>query len=195
MKPNRKCQRCSLHESAKNVCLWGEGDPHARIMFVGEAPGHGEDLADRPFVGQAGKLLDHVLHKVGLKREEVFITNVLRCRPPNNKLPSGKKVDELVKACWPYITKEIEDVCPRVIVLLGGTALHAFTGKRFIARHEGQVVGTNMVAAFHPAYVLRAPSKEASLARAIGFAMKKAGYKRKAKGLEAGLYEYDVRGV
>jgi len=163
-------------------------------MLVGEAPGLDEDCSNAPFTGGSGRLLEHILNKLGVKREDLYITNVLKCRPPNNELPGRKETRECCATCMTYLTTEIESVGPKIAVVMGGTALEAMTGKTGITKCEGMVVSQDMIAAFHPAYVLRAPSKEVRLAQALARAFKLAGIKVKTKDYkEGGMYEYEVR--
>jgi DNA polymerase len=166
-------------------------------MLIGEAPGATEDLLESPFTGQAGKLLNHVVGKLGLSWEDLYVTNLLKCRPEGNKLPPKKELDECVAACHEYLAYEVRTVKPKALLVLGGTSLKYLTGQSFIAKWEGMEVGKmgklRTFAAFHPAYVLRAPSKEASLARAIARAARAAGLRRKAMGIEAGRFQYEVR--
>jgi DNA polymerase len=178
----------------------GSGNPEAKLMLIGEAPGFKEDRRGLPFVGDAGQLLDRVLNALGINRDILYITNVLKCRPQNNKLPKGKgAVQACVDACWPYLEEEIQNVDPKVIVLMGGTPLTTLVGLRMITRHEGTEVdtiydGAKTFAAFHPAYVLRSPSKEANLARAIALAAKAAGINVCPKSIEEiDPYLYEVK--
>ncbi|BBG25370.1 type-4 uracil-DNA glycosylase [Sulfuracidifex tepidarius] len=111
----RACKKCKLFEARKNA-VPGEGNPHAKLMFIGEAPGLNEDIQGRPFVGAAGKLLDKMIHDVlGLERKDVFITNVVKCRPPNNRDP----MPEEISACSPYLVSQIRLINPQLIVTLG----------------------------------------------------------------------------
>lgn len=201
MKRDTNCTRCMLRTSmVHTVCLWGAGNPKAKMMLIGEAPGYNEDRSGVPFVGDAGKLLDRVLEAIGIDRREIYITNVLKCRPKNNELP-GKALDvqECIDACWPYLEGEIQSVDPEVIVLLGSTPLVALTGLRLISRHEGMEVptiydGAKTFAAYHPAYVLRSPSKEANLARALVVAAKAAKMDVNYKSInQVDMYPYEVR--
>lgn len=115
------CKRCPLH-STRTRAVPGEGNPCARVMLVGEAPGYNEDLQGRPFVGAAGNLLNEVLRIAGLQRSEVFITNVVKCRPPNNRDPA----DEEVEACKPYLLRQLTAVKPEVVVCLGRHSTRVF---------------------------------------------------------------------
>lgn len=166
-------------------------------MFVGEAPGANEILKGLPFVGQAGDLMDHVLAKLGIKREDIYITNCFKCRPENNELPGIKQTREWFASCQPYLEQEIRDVKPKVILLFGNIPLQLIAGKREITKHEGMEVGKyrgiRLFASFHPAYVLRSPSREVRLAQAIARAAKAAGMKINPQGWKAGMYDYEVR--
>ncbi len=143
-----------LFKGVKNI-VPGEGNPNADIMFIGEAPGAVEDKLGRPFVGPAGKFLDTLLESIGLKREDVFITNVVKCRPPNNRDPS----DEEKKAFKPWLKAQIEFIDPKVFVPLGRHALANFLPNITISKVHGQIfkVGRNSRAVFvmyHPAVAL-----------------------------------------
>ena len=198
MKRNKSCQRCPLHEDCHTVCLWGTGDPCADLLFVGEAPGKVEDWKGKPFIGEAGILLDTVLFKLGLDHDDIYITNCFKCHPPDNKLPGIKDQREWFDCCWPYLEQEIQDVNPRVVVLLGGTPLRLMVGESKITKFECMEIetvyeGARTFASFHPAYVLRSPSKEVRLAQAIARGAKAAGMKIKTIGIEAPRYEYETR--
>ncbi len=132
------CKRCPLH-ATRTRAVPGEGDPCARVMFVGEAPGYNEDLQGRPFVGAAGNLLNEMLKLAGLNREEVFITNVVKCRPPNNRDPA----EEEVEACKPYLLRQLKVIQPEIVVCLGrhsARVLFELAGLRFesIMRARGE---------------------------------------------------------
>ena len=130
----RDCRNCSLSKSRTHV-VFGEGSPTAEIMFVGEAPGQNEDEQNRPFIGPAGKILSEQLNRIGLKREEVFIANVVKCRPPENRNP---QTDEIA-SCLPYLWKQIEIIQPRVICSLGNFAAQALLERRVaITKIRGQ---------------------------------------------------------
>lgn len=127
-----RCQKCPLAKGRKNP-VFGEGDPKSGIVFIGEAPGKFEDLKGKPFVGPAGKILEENLQRVGLKREEVFITNVLKCRPPRNRDP----LPEEIKTCLPYLREQLRLMKPKIIVTLGRFALRLFS-KRTITEVHGE---------------------------------------------------------
>ncbi len=153
------CTRCPLYEGRTNI-VHTEGSHKARLMFVGEAPGADEDAQARPFVGRAGQLLTKIIESLGLKREEVLIGNVNRCRPPGNRAPTP---DEAA-ACKPFLLREIASVAPEVIVVLGNTAMkNLLEVKEGITRLRGifqDYKGLKVMPTFHPAYLLRDPSKK-----------------------------------
>ena len=149
------CRNCPLAASRQNV-VFGEGNGHARLMFVGEGPGADEDASGRPFVGAAGQLLDKMINAMHLQREEVYIANIVKCRPPGNRMPG----EEEAAACIGYLKKQIELIHPEVIVLLGGTALHFLLQADGITRFRGRWQDYNGIAVmptFHPAFLLRKP--------------------------------------
>lgn len=153
----RTCTKCRLSETRTQV-VWGTGDPHADLMFIGEAPGRDEDLKGEPFVGRAGQLLTDIIKAMKLSREQVYIANVIKCRPPENRNPEP---DEL-EMCRPYIRTQIEKIGPRVIVTLGKFALQSLTGKgHTVSAARGQWTeyeGIRVMPTYHPAYLLRTPS-------------------------------------
>lgn len=152
-----ECRRCPLAETRHKV-VFGEGDPHAKLMFIGEGPGYDEDMQGRPFVGKAGQLLDKMIVAMQFRREEVYIANVVKCRPPGNRVPSP---DEAA-ACIGYLKRQIELIHPEVIVLLGATAVNFLLGKREgITRLRGKWLGYDgipVMPTFHPAFLLRQES-------------------------------------
>ncbi len=152
-----ECRRCPLAETRNHV-VFGEGDPHAKLMFIGEGPGYDEDMQGRPFVGKAGQLLNKMIVAMQFQREEVYIANVVKCRPPGNRVPSP---DEAA-ACIGYLKRQIELIRPEVIVLLGATAVNFLLGKREgITRLRGKWLGYDgipVMPTFHPAFLLRQES-------------------------------------
>ncbi|HWS86899.1 MAG TPA: uracil-DNA glycosylase [Pyrinomonadaceae bacterium] len=154
-----ECVRCPLHQG-RNTIVHTEGQTTARLMFVGEAPGADEDASGRPFVGRAGQLLNKIIEAIGLKREDVLIGNVNRCRPPGNRTPT---TDE-AHTCKPFLLREINIARPDVIVVLGNTAMkNLLDTKEGITRLRGQFQdyrGIKVMPTFHPAYLLRDPSKK-----------------------------------
>lgn len=198
MRIPKTCERCDLGITCRNSCVWGTGNPDADLFLIGEAPGFVEDLNHKPFIGPAGQLLDHILNKLGIDRSSIWITNVIKCRPPKNELPKGDDLAKISTACFRHLRYELQQVDPKVVVLLGGTPLSLLTGERFITRVEGMELdtiyeGAKTYACYHPAYVLRSPSKESNVARVLYKAAKKAGVKVRTKGWEAGVYDYELR--
>jgi DNA polymerase len=143
----------------------GEGPYHARIMLVGEAPGREEDLSGRPFVGRAGRLLNSVLESVGIPRENVFITNIVKCRPPRNRRPTKRERDTCKEA---YLQRQIDAIRPRLVVLLGRTSAQALLGAESLKRVRGRVVRrgpTEYLCTYHPAAVLRNPRRRRTFSK------------------------------
>lgn len=153
------CEKCRLCQTRKNVVL-GEGNLHAALMFIGEGPGAQEDETGRPFVGAAGQLLDKMLAAIGLTREQVYICNIVKCRPPSNRVPEG---DERM-ACMDYLRQQVALVRPKVIVCLGSTPTRALLGDQMrITRDRGVwqlKKGVWFMPTFHPAALLRDPDKK-----------------------------------
>ncbi|GAB6065025.1 uracil-DNA glycosylase family protein [Aquifex pyrophilus] len=162
----KDCKKCDLHKSRTQV-VPGDGNPYSPLMFVGEAPGEEEDRQGKPFVGRAGQLLNRLIREVlGMERKEVYITNVCKCRPPNNRKPTPLEM----RACFPYLKKEIEVIQPKVICCLGATAGEGILGKSLkITKVRGQVFlypfnpKIKVFLTYHPAYVLRNPREEETL--------------------------------
>ena len=150
------CRGCPLCEQRTNV-VFGEGDPHAQLMFIGEGPGFDEDRLGRPFVGKAGQLLDKMITAMQFERAGVYICNVVKCRPPGNRVP----MPEEAEACLPYLRAQIALVSPQVIVLLGATAAHYLLGRQEgITRLRGRWLDYNgipVMPTYHPAFLLRKP--------------------------------------
>lgn len=152
------CRKCTLCESRKTV-VFGEGNPSPEVLFVGEAPGAVEDQTGRPFVGPAGQLLDKILQgAMGLRREDVYIANVNKCRPPGNRAPEPDEV----AACLPFLKRQVELLAPRVIVALGRVAAHNLLGRteamRDLRGRDLDYGGIPVVVTWHPAFLLRDPS-------------------------------------
>jgi DNA polymerase len=150
------CALCRLSEKRKTV-VFGEGDPKASVMFIGEGPGAEEDRTGRPFVGQAGKLLDRMIFAMGFEREEVYIANVVKCRPPGNRDPK----DDEVAACAAYLDRQIDLIGPAVIVALGKPASRRLTGTNnpmgALRGRWSSYRGVPLMPTFHSAYLLRNP--------------------------------------
>lgn len=148
----RGCPLCKLARTRKNA-VPGEGQISAKIMFIGEAPGRSEDEKGKPFVGAAGRILDDLLKKAGIERSQVFITNIVKCRPPNNRVPEE---DELI-ACRQYLDRQIALIKPKVICILGRTAYSSILGGSSITANRGKIVersGQKYFSTFHPAAVI-----------------------------------------
>jgi DNA polymerase len=144
------CQLCPLFLE-RNLAVPGSGPAPADIMLVGEAPGKEEDLTGKPFVGRAGRLLDAALERAGLERSRVFITSVIKCRPPQNRKPKKKEIER----CRPYLQSQIEILHPKIICLMGNTAAQAVLGRQGIADLRGRILEYRYLVTFHPAAVLR----------------------------------------
>jgi len=156
----KTCTACGLATQRTHV-VFGEGNPDARLMIVGEGPGEEEDLQGRPFVGRSGQLLDKILGAVGIRRESVYIANIVKCRPPGNRAPEPLEA----KTCTSlWLIKQIQLVKPQIIVPLGATALEFFAGEKLpITKARGKFFdwqGIKIFPMFHPAYLLRNPSRE-----------------------------------
>ena len=154
-----ECEGCSLHQTRTN-CVFGSGNPNADLMFVGEAPGEQEDLQGKPFVGRAGQLLDKFLYAVDINREDVYIANILKCRPPKNRNP----LPEEEEACIDFLREQVKIIQPKIIVCLGSVAAVKLIKPDFkITREHGQWFKKGnflMCAVYHPAFLLRAPRKK-----------------------------------
>lgn len=154
----KECRKCPLSETRKNV-VFGEGSQRAKLVFVGEAPGEEEDIQGRPFVGRAGKLLDELIGKIGLKRDEVYICNVLKCRPPGNRDPQPAEVE----TCKGYLVSQLELICPKIICTLGRHAYNTLFGvDEKITKIRGKLTsynGIKLLPAYHPSFLLRNQSR------------------------------------
>jgi uracil-DNA glycosylase len=167
------CTRCKLSQGRTNI-VFGVGDPHARIMFVGEGPGADEDAQGEPFVGRAGQLLNNMITAMGIRREDVYIGNVVKCRPPKNRVPESDECD----TCGPFLMRQISVVRPEIIVALGATAAKFLLGATdALAKLRGQIFDfhpivphtaperdpeftTKLAVTYHPAYLLRDPRQK-----------------------------------
>jgi uracil-DNA glycosylase family 4 len=156
------CIRCKLHKG-RNKIVFGDGSPKARLLFIGEGPGRDEDLQGLPFVGRAGKLLTQMIEAMGLQRSEVYICNVVKCRPPENRAPEKDEV----AACSPFLFRQIDLVAPQVIVCLGSIAAQTILETtRGISQFRGQWLefrGRKLMATYHPAYLLRNPAAKSEV--------------------------------
>jgi len=153
------CQRCKLHRTRRTI-VFGEGNERAQLMLIGEGPGNDEDVQGRPFVGKAGQLLTKILQSIGVDREEVYIANIIKCRPPQNRNP---ETDE-IETCYPFLLKQIQAIRPRIICALGtfsaqtllrtDVKITALRGKAY------DFSGIQLFPTYHPAYLLRNPEKK-----------------------------------
>ncbi|MFW6160025.1 MAG: uracil-DNA glycosylase [Acidobacteriota bacterium] len=166
-----KCRKCPLHLT-RTQAVPGEGNPKAQLMFAGEAPGRDEDIQGRPFVGRAGQLLTKIIKAMNFERKEVYITNIVKCRPPNNRNPQQKEIE----ACHPYLLSQIRQIKPRVIVALGKVAAEFFVpGCSSISAVRGtfhDFHGIPVMPTFHPSYLIRDESNK-ERKKLVWFDMKK----------------------
>src|SRR5580693_245002 len=181
-----ECTRCKLHKT-RNKIVFGDGSPKAQLVFVGEGPGHDEDIQGLPFVGRAGKLLTQMIEAMGLQRQDVYICNVVKCRPPENRLPEKDEI----KTCSPFLLRQLEVVDPKVIVALGACAAQTLLQTtRGISHFRGQwqeFRGRKLMATYHPAYLLRNPSAKADVWKDLQMVMAELGLERRgAKSTSAG---------
>lgn len=177
-----ECTRCKLHSTRRKI-VFGDGNPKAQLVFVGEGPGADEDAQGLPFVGRAGKLLTQMIEAMGLERRDVYICNVVKCRPPGNRQP---ELDE-VTACSPFLFRQLDSINPKVIVCLGATAFQTLLQtNRSISHYRGQWLdyrGYKMLPTYHPAYLLRNPAAKADVWKDLQKVMAELGLevKKKAK--------------
>jgi DNA polymerase len=152
-----ECTRCKLH-STRHTIVFGDGNPKAELVFVGEGPGADEDAQGLPFVGRAGKLLTQMIEAMGLQRKDVYICNVVKCRPPENRQPE----EDEISTCSPFLLRQIDVIAPKVIVCLGAVAAKTLLEtNRGISQFRGQWLefrGRKLIATYHPAYLLRNPN-------------------------------------
>ena len=179
------CTRCPLAYAGRHTIVFGDGDPHARLMFVGEGPGADEDASGVPFVGKAGQLLNNMIAAMGLKREEVYIANIVKCRPPANRQP------EYVEAttCSQFLVKQIDIVRPEVIVALGATAATYLLGVKqslsSLRGHWHAVRGAKVAVTYHPAFLLRDPRQKGEAWKDLQMVMKDMGLEPPKKPVQA----------
>ena len=174
------CTRCKLHKKRKHI-VFADGNPNADLVFVGEGPGADEDATGIPFVGRAGKLLTQMIEAMGLQRKDVYICNVVKCRPPENRQPEPDEVT----TCSPYLVRQLEVVNPKVIVCLGATAAQTILETtQGISRFRGQwqdFRGKKLLATYHPAYLLRNPAAKADVWKDLQKVMAELGLEVKRK--------------
>ena len=168
------CTRCRLHKGRTKL-VFGVGNENADIMFVGEGPGADEDKQGEPFVGRAGQLLNNMISAMGIRREDVYIANVVKCRPPENRTPEKDECD----TCSPFLLRQIEVIQPRMIVALGAVAAKNLLGVNdSMANLRGKIYdfrGTKLVVTYHPAYLLRDPRQKAEAWKDLQMVMRELG--------------------
>lgn len=182
------CTRCKLHKTRTNI-VFGDGNPNAQLVFVGEGPGHDEDVQGLPFVGRAGKLLTQMIEAMGLQRKDVYICNVVKCRPPENRLPEK---DEVVQ-CSPFLLRQLDTINPKVIVCLGACAAQTLLEtNRGISQFRGEWLefrGKKLMATYHPAYLLRNPNAKSEVWKDLQKVMAVLGLQgKKAKAADSGRF-------
>jgi DNA polymerase len=178
------CTRCRLHKQGRKQIVFGVGNPKADLMFIGEAPGADEDQQGEPFVGRAGQLLNNMIKAMGLQREDVYIANIIKCRPPGNRTPERDECE----TCSPFLMRQIAVIKPKVIVALGAVAaktllainapMSEFRGRWFDFR------GTKLAVTYHPAFLLRDPRQKKETWKDLQMVMKELGMAIPAKGAE-----------
>jgi len=175
------CTRCRLHKGRTKL-VFGVGNENANIMFVGEGPGADEDKQGEPFVGRAGQLLNNMITAMGIRREDVYIANVVKCRPPDNRTPEKDECD----TCSPFLMRQIEVIQPKMIVTLGAVAAKNLLGVNdSMANLRGKIYdfrGTKLVATYHPAYLLRHPRQKAAACKDLQMVMRELGMAVPKKG-------------
>ena len=171
------CTRCPLAFQGRQNIVFGDGDPQARLMFVGEGPGADEDRQGLPFVGRAGQLLNNMIAAMGLKREQVYIANIVKCRPPQNRTPDPEEA----RTCSQFLFRQIEIVQPEVLVALGSTAAtYLLNVKSALASLRGRIHmahGRKLIITYHPAYLLRDPRQKKQAWMDLQIAMRELGLK------------------
>ena len=175
------CTRCPLAYAGRHTIVFGEGDPAAKLMFVGEGPGADEDASGLPFVGKAGQLLNNMITAMGLRREQVYIANIVKCRPPNNRAPEPVEAN----TCSQFLLQQIDIMQPRVVVALGATAATYLLGvKQSLSSLRGEwksCRGAKVAVTFHPAYLLRDPRQKAEAWKDLQRVMVELGLKAPAR--------------
>jgi uracil-DNA glycosylase len=175
-----ECTRCKLHKH-RHTIVFGDGNPKAELVFVGEGPGADEDAQGLPFVGRAGKLLTQMIEAMGLQRKDVYICNVVKCRPPENRQPE----DDEISTCSPFLLRQLEVIAPKVIVCLGAVAAKTLLQtNRGISHFRGQWLeyrGSKLMATYHPAYLLRNPNAKPEVWKDLQKVMAVLGLRAKGK--------------
>jgi uracil-DNA glycosylase family 4 len=175
------CTRCKLHKQGRKQIVFGVGNPRAELMFIGEGPGADEDQQGEPFVGRAGQLLNKMIEAMGLKRSDVYIANVVKCRPPGNRTPERDECE----TCMPFLMRQVEAINPKVIVALGAVAaknllqMNASMGEMRSRSYDFR--GAKLFATYHPAYLLRDPRQKSEAWKDLQQVMKYLGLKFPSK--------------
>jgi len=179
-----ECTRCVLSRLGRKTIVFGEGDPNAALMFVGEGPGADEDEQGRPFVGRAGQLLNKMIEAMGLKREQVYIANVVKCRPPGNRTPEREEIE----TCSPFLVRQIAVIQPRAIVALGAVAARCLLGlNEPMARMRGRWFdyrGIRLAVTYHPAFLLRDPRQKKEAWKDLQMVMAHLGLRPRRDGVD-----------
>jgi uracil-DNA glycosylase len=169
------CTRCVLHKQGRKQIVFGVGNPQAEIMFIGEAPGADEDQQGEPFVGRAGQLLNNMITAMGIRREDVYIANIIKCRPPGNRTPERDECD----TCSPFLMRQIEVVKPKIVVALGAVAAKTLLGVNdAMINLRGRIYDfkkTKLAVTYHPAYLLRDPRQKKETWKDLQMVMKYLG--------------------
>ncbi len=172
------CKRCPLHKQGRKQIVFGVGNPQAELMFVGEGPGADEDEQGEPFVGRAGQLLNKMIEAMGLRREQVYIANVVKCRPPGNRTPEREECE----TCSPFLMRQIDVIRPKAIVALGAVAAKTLLGLNdsmaHLRSHSYDFRGARLFVTYHPAYLLRDPRQKGEAWKDLQQVMKFLGLKQ-----------------
>lgn len=178
------CTRCKLHKQGRKQIVFGVGNPNADLMFIGEAPGADEDLQGEPFVGRSGQLLTNMIKAMGLSREEVYIANIIKCRPPGNRQPESDECE----TCSPFLLRQIEAIKPKVLVALGAVAAKTLLKvNEPMSQLRGRWFdfhGHKLAVTYHPAFLLRDPRQKKETWKDLQMVMKDLGLPMPAKGVE-----------
>ena len=179
------CTRCRLHKQGRKQIVFGVGNPKAELMFIGEAPGADEDEQGEPFVGRAGQLLNNMIKAMGLRREDVYIANIIKCRPPNNRTPERDECE----TCSPFLMQQIKVISPKAIVALGAVAAKTLLAVNApmseLRGHWYDFRGTKLAVTYHPAFLLRDPRQKKETWKDLQMVMKELGLEAPPKPAEA----------
>jgi uracil-DNA glycosylase len=178
------CTRCPLHRQGRKQIVFGVGNPHAELMFIGEAPGADEDQQGEPFVGRAGQLLNNMIKAMGIRREDIYIANIIKCRPPGNRTPEREECE----TCSPFLMRQIAAIHPKVIVALGAVASKTLLAINApMSELRGQWYdfrGTKLAVTYHPAFLLRDPRQKKETWKDLQMVMKYLGMPMPSKNVE-----------